>query len=115
MGEGGMTGPGSGPGSGKITVQVCFAPLPPGAPAMIDLLVAPGTTLAQAIAMSGAADRMVGWDPASCRTGIWGKLRPADTVLRERDRIEIYRPLTADPKEARRKRAGVKPSNTVRP
>lgn len=39
-----------------------------------------------------------------CRIGIWGRMRPLDTALRERDRIEVYRPLTVDPKEARRQR-----------
>lgn len=38
------------------------------------------------------------------RLGIWGRVRPLDTPLRERDRIEVYRPLTVDPKEARRQR-----------
>ena len=38
------------------------------------------------------------------RIGIWGRLRPLGTLLRERDRIEIYRPLTVDPMEARRLR-----------
>lgn len=38
------------------------------------------------------------------RIGIWGRVRPLETPLRERDRIEVYRPLTVDPKEARRLR-----------
>lgn len=38
------------------------------------------------------------------RIGIWGRVRPLSTPLRERDRIEVYRPLTVDPKEARRLR-----------
>ena len=38
------------------------------------------------------------------RLGVWGKPRSADTLLRDRDRVEIYRPLTVDPKEARRQR-----------
>lgn len=38
------------------------------------------------------------------RIGIWGRVRPLSTLLRERDRIEVYRPLTVDPKEARRLR-----------
>jgi putative ubiquitin-RnfH superfamily antitoxin RatB of RatAB toxin-antitoxin module len=40
--------------------------------------------------------------------GIYGKKKTLDTVLRERDRIEIYRPLVADPKDSRRKRAAKK-------
>ncbi len=39
-----------------------------------------------------------------CRIGIWGRVRPLATPLRDRDRIEVYRPLTVDPKEARRLR-----------
>jgi putative ubiquitin-RnfH superfamily antitoxin RatB of RatAB toxin-antitoxin module len=42
--------------------------------------------------------------PGELRVGIWGRLRPLDTLLRERDRIEVYRPLKVDPKEARRQR-----------
>jgi hypothetical protein len=38
------------------------------------------------------------------KVGVWGRLRPLDACLRERDRIEVYRPLTVDPKEARRLR-----------
>lgn len=38
------------------------------------------------------------------RVGIWGRVRPLSTLLRERDRIEVHRPLTVDPKEARRLR-----------
>lgn len=38
------------------------------------------------------------------RLGIWGRVRPLHTLLRDRDRIEVYRPLTVDPKEARRQR-----------
>jgi putative ubiquitin-RnfH superfamily antitoxin RatB of RatAB toxin-antitoxin module len=38
------------------------------------------------------------------RIGIWGRVRALSTPLRERDRIEVYRPLTVDPKEARRLR-----------
>ena len=40
----------------------------------------------------------------SWKIGVWGRLRPLDTPLRARDRIEVYRPLTVDPKEARRQR-----------
>jgi putative ubiquitin-RnfH superfamily antitoxin RatB of RatAB toxin-antitoxin module len=38
------------------------------------------------------------------RFGVWGKVREASFVLRPRDRVEIYRPLKVDPKEARRQR-----------
>lgn len=38
------------------------------------------------------------------KAGIWGRVKPLDTPLRELDRVEVYRPLTVDPKEARRQR-----------
>jgi putative ubiquitin-RnfH superfamily antitoxin RatB of RatAB toxin-antitoxin module len=44
-------------------------------------------------------------DPDNLKLGIFGKITKADTVLNEGDRVEIYRPLIADPKEARKKRA----------
>lgn len=55
--------------------------------------------------LRGCADFLAAY-PAfgDLRIGIWGRVRPLDTPLRERDRIEVYRPLTVDPKEARRQR-----------
>lgn len=64
----------------------------------LEFTVAAGTSLAQALAQSGVV-----FDPA-LKIGIWGRVMPLDTLLRDRDRIEIYRPLTVDPKEARRLR-----------
>lgn len=64
-----------------------------------------GTTLLGAIQASGVLERYPEIDPAAAKFGIFGKLAKADTVLRDKDRVEIYRPLIADPKEVRRKRA----------
>ena len=55
--------------------------------------------------LSGILDKYPEIDLEKNKFGIFGKLSKADTVLREKDRIEIYRPLIADPKEVRRKRA----------
>jgi putative ubiquitin-RnfH superfamily antitoxin RatB of RatAB toxin-antitoxin module len=63
-----------------------------------------GTTVAEGIRLSGVLDKHPEIDLAVNKLGIFGKLTKADTVLRNRDRIEIYRPLIADPKEVRRKR-----------
>lgn len=106
---------GTGNGNGTkadVSVQVCYAPPTPAEPVMIDLLVAAGTTVAQALACDIVAGTLktLGVDPADCRVGIWGKLRPLETALRDRDRLELYRPLVADPKEARRRRAQKKPA-----
>ena len=88
---------------GRIRVQLCYAR--PDRQVLEELSVDVGTTLESAIRGSGILERAPEIDLASWRIGIYGKLKPLDTVLRERDRIEIYRPLIADPKDARRRRA----------
>ena len=70
----------------------------------IELTLVEGSCLSDALHLSG----VLGDEPAvrldGLKVGIWGRVMPLDTVLRDRDRIEIYRPLTVDPKEARRLR-----------
>jgi uncharacterized protein len=63
-----------------------------------------GATLIDAVRASGLLDRHAGIDLAQARLGIWGRAQEPHTLLRERDRVELYRPLTVDPKEARRLR-----------
>ena len=72
------------------------------------LKVAPGTTIGQAIEMSGVLETYPDINLSTQPVGIYAKKKTLETVLRERDRIEIYRPLVADPKESRRKRAAKK-------
>ena len=55
--------------------------------------------------MSGIQTHYPELDLASLKVGLFGKLTPRTHVLREKDRIELYRPLLADPKEVRKKRA----------
>jgi len=86
-----------------IHIQVCYAT--PLREYFRDLVVEQGTTIEQAIGLSGILQDIPGIDLATQPVGLFGKKRPLDTVLRERDRIEIYRPLVADPKDSRRKRA----------
>ncbi len=64
-----------------------------------------GTTLQQAIELSGIIDTYPQIDLSKDKTGIFGKITKLDTVLREKDRVEIYRPLIADPKKVRKERA----------
>lgn len=90
----------------KVEVEVCYA-----RPDKVfrQILVLPsGSTIGAAIACSSLLMDAPEIDVETARVGIFGKLKPLDTVLRERDRIEIYRPLIADPKEARRSRAARK-------
>jgi len=62
-----------------------------------DLMVPAGTTVGQVLAAQQIV--MVG-----LKVGIWGRLRTLESVLFDRDRIEVYRPLTIDPMSARRRR-----------
>ncbi|MCC6071027.1 RnfH family protein [Massilia sp. GCM10020059] len=86
-----------------VNVQLCYAA--PLREYFRELAVAPGTTIEQAIIQSGVLQAIPGIDLVVQPVGIFGKKRPLDTVLRERDRIEIYRPLIADPKDSRRRRS----------
>ncbi len=63
-----------------------------------------GATLADALEASGMAQRHAGLDLSAAALGVWGRVQPASHVLRDRDRVEIYRELRVDPKEARRLR-----------
>ncbi|MBY4946679.1 RnfH family protein [Cupriavidus respiraculi] len=85
-----------------VRVSVCFAR--PGEVFLRDVEVPAGTSIAAAIAASGLLQACPEVDPATMRVGIFSKLKTPDTAVREGDRIEVYRPLLADPKTARRKR-----------
>ena len=89
-----------------INVSVAYAL--PDRQYLFELQVAPGTTLEETIQLSGLLRQVPDIDLAQARVGIYGKLKTLETLVRERDRIEIYRPLIADPKDARRKRAATK-------
>jgi uncharacterized protein len=64
-----------------------------------------GSTLKQAIEASGLPQKYPDIDLAKNKVGVFGKLSKMDAVLRDRDRVEIYRPLIADPKQVRKQRA----------
>ncbi len=86
-----------------VTVEVCFAQ--PAEVFLVTLSLPAPATLAQAVASSGVQQRYPTLDLTAAKMGVWGKLRSADALLRDGDRVEIYRPLQADPKESRRRRA----------
>jgi putative ubiquitin-RnfH superfamily antitoxin RatB of RatAB toxin-antitoxin module len=65
----------------------------------------PGITAKEAVMRSGILDEFPEIDIETAKLGIFGKAATANTVLNPMDRVEIYRPLIADPKEARQKRA----------
>jgi putative ubiquitin-RnfH superfamily antitoxin RatB of RatAB toxin-antitoxin module len=87
----------------RIAVVVAYSP----APREVDhvtLSLPEGATLLDALRESGLIERHPEIDPAQARLGIWGKLKEPADLLREGDRVEVYRPLRVDPKEARRQR-----------
>lgn len=93
-----------------ITVEVAYAL--PHKQKIISLLVAPGTSALQAVERSGIVKHFPEIDIDNAKMGIFGQslgTKGLDTaashVLHEGDRVEIYRPLISDPKDARRKRA----------
>ncbi|MEZ5555227.1 RnfH family protein [Haliea sp.] len=86
-----------------IQVEVAYAL--PDRQAIIPVNVAAGTTALEAARRSGVALRFEGLNLEDSRLGIFGKLVAPDQVLQAGDRVEIYRPLKADPKEVRKARA----------
>jgi len=88
-----------------IRVEVVYATVD--AQTLITVEVPEGTTVVGAVQASGLAQRIVGLDLMQCPLGVFGKVvgDPHTRTLSAGDRVEIYRPLLADPKEVRRLRA----------
>ncbi|MDD5299822.1 MAG: RnfH family protein [Gallionella sp.] len=89
--------------NGKINIEVVYAL--PDEQTLFKQQLPEGATVAEAIRLCGVLDKHPEVEIFASKLGIFGKLVKADAVLRDRDRVEIYRPLLADPKEVRRKRA----------
>ena len=87
-----------------IRVEVVYAL--PYAQKIIELELQQGATVADALADSRLQKSLPDNSFAGFRIGVWGAVVLPDTELRDRDRVEIYRELIADPKQARRQRAG---------
>ena len=87
----------------RLAIEVVFAL--PARQELISLTVDPGTTVAMAIRQCGIGDLFPGEDLADYQAGIWGKPVGRDHPLQDGDRLELYRPLSMDPREARRKLA----------
>ena len=86
-----------------IHVEVVYAL--PDIQRIIPLEVNEGIELVDAIKQSGILEEFPDIDLDNAKLGIFGKLKKANTVLREGDRVEIYRKLIADPKQVRKERA----------
>ena len=86
-----------------IEVEVVFA-LPDSA-TVLRVEVPKGSTAEEAVLKSGMLDKCPQIDVKNLTLGVWNRTCKLDTELKAGDRVEIYRPLIADPKEARRRRA----------
>jgi putative ubiquitin-RnfH superfamily antitoxin RatB of RatAB toxin-antitoxin module len=86
-----------------MVVEVAYAR--PDEQVIVEVEVAEGATLQQALEQSGIAVRFPEIDLVQGKVGVFGKVAKRDRVLLAGDRVEIYRPLIADPKEVRKQRA----------
>lgn len=86
----------------QLEIEVCYAL--PERQTVLKVVLPAGATVRQAIAASGIAQVHPELDLTQQAVGIWGKIEALETVLAEHDRVEIYRPLTVDPKLARQRR-----------
>jgi putative ubiquitin-RnfH superfamily antitoxin RatB of RatAB toxin-antitoxin module len=86
-----------------IRVEVVYAR--PDRQRLLEVDLPAGATLAEAIDASGIRERFPRDDLDTGPVGIWGRIVSRDAPLGDGDRVEIYRPLVRDPREARRERA----------
>mgnify|MGYP001163447055 CR=1 FL=1 len=86
-----------------LTIEVVYAL--PTKQQLVSVRLAVGSTVRQAIEASGLLQKHPEIDLAKNKVGIFAKLSKLDATLRDHDRVEIYRPLLADPKEVRKQRA----------
>ncbi|ABG40262.1 protein of unknown function UPF0125 [Paraglaciecola sp. T6c] len=87
----------------QINLEVAYAL--PDRQALLEVVVEMGHTVEEAIKASGILQRFDDIDLSKSKVGIWNRTCKLSDVPQDGDRIEIYRPLIADPKEARRRRA----------
>ena len=90
----------------SMLVEVAYAQ--PEQQIILKVDVNESATVNEAIVLSGILDQFPEIDLEKNKVGIFGKISKLDAELREKDRVEIYRPLIADPKASRKKRAAKK-------
>ncbi|MFM0730755.1 RnfH family protein [Paraburkholderia sediminicola] len=88
--------------SARLSIEVCYALA--NEQTVIAVELPEGATLQQALDASGIVRRYPQIDLGTQKVGVFGKLKPLDTVLADHDRVEIYRPLLVDPKLSRQRR-----------
>ena len=91
--------------SEPLNVTVAYSPAPREVHEVAVTLPA-GSTVYDALVASGLMQRFPDMNVEPGQVGVWGRKTPLDQPLRERDRVEVWRPLRVDPKLARRERFG---------
>jgi len=86
-----------------LTISVAYSPRA-GEVDLCELTLPAGSCVGDALRASGLAQRYPALDLAGAALGVWGERAAADQPLRDRDRVEVYRPLLIDPMQARRRR-----------
>jgi uncharacterized protein len=89
-------------GVARLRVEVAYSPAPRQVQ-VVTLDLPAGCSVADALRASGLLERHA-LVLEGLRCGVWGRVQPLDWLLRDGDRVELYRPLSVDPKEARRLR-----------
>ena len=87
----------------NIQVEVVYALVDE--QALLNVAVPEGSTVKEVVVQSGVLEQFPEIDIETVDVGLFGKMTKMDQAVREKDRIEIYRPLIADPKEVRKRRA----------
>ena len=87
----------------KVTIEVVYGV--PHKQKILTLILAEGSTVEQAILASGVIDLFPEIDLKVNKVGIWNRAVKLSEVVTDLDRIEVYRPLIADPKDVRKRRA----------
>lgn len=89
--------------SEQLMIEVVYAL--PHKQELVTLTLSPGATARQAVERSGLLEKYPDIDLSKNKLGVFAKLVKPDTSLQHRDRVEVYRPLIADPKAVRKQRA----------
>jgi hypothetical protein len=84
----------------RVSVAVAL----PARQEVVQLELSGSPSVADAVSAAGVSGRFPQLDLAACKFALWGREVSADTMLRDGDRVELLRPLQADPKESRRQR-----------
>jgi putative ubiquitin-RnfH superfamily antitoxin RatB of RatAB toxin-antitoxin module len=87
----------------EILVEIVFAAAD--TQSLLELKLDVGTTVERALELSGIYEKFANVDMTNMPVGIWGKLVERDRIVENGDRIELYRVLEIDPREARRRLA----------